>query len=323
MGLNESAGYLAVAAHRAAHRRDRRGCRASPRTVPGGRRLRRPGTRPLDPRCSRDPWPRPPREPATHDRDERPDATGRCSSSPAFASRRSPRPARPAWSTTSTTASPGDSSPSYSPRPDSPSARRASLVALYPAVWGLGQLATGALSDRWGRKHLITAGMLLQAAALAIIASAESMGAWAAASVLLGAGTAMVYPTLLASIGDVAHPSLACSRGRRLPAVARPRVRRRCPPRRLPGRRVRRPRGDLGRRRPHRGLGRGRRGAHVRDPPNVSCQHASLERDALPQVDVPVRKVTVSGRSGGWWAATSVKPALSSQVTAWVVVTVR
>jgi MFS family permease len=81
------------------------------------------------------------------------------------------------------------------------------LVALYPAVWGLGQLATGALSDRWGRKHLITAGMLLQAAALAIIASAESMSAWAAASVLLGAGTAMVYPTLLACIGDVAHPS--------------------------------------------------------------------------------------------------------------------
>jgi MFS family permease len=81
------------------------------------------------------------------------------------------------------------------------------VVALYPAVWGLGQLATGALSDRWGRKHLITTGMLLQAVALAIIASAESMGAWAAASVLLGAGTAMVYPTLLASIGDVAHPS--------------------------------------------------------------------------------------------------------------------
>jgi MFS family permease len=81
------------------------------------------------------------------------------------------------------------------------------VVALYPAVWGLGQLATGALSDRWGRKHLITGGMLLQAAALSIIATANSMAPWAAASVLLGAGTAMVYPTLLASIGDVAHPS--------------------------------------------------------------------------------------------------------------------
>jgi MFS family permease len=81
------------------------------------------------------------------------------------------------------------------------------LVALYPAVWGLGQLATGALSDRWGRKHLISSGMLLQAAALAIMATGDSIAPWAAGSVLLGAGTAMVYPTLLASVGDVAHPS--------------------------------------------------------------------------------------------------------------------
>ena len=80
------------------------------------------------------------------------------------------------------------------------------LVAVYPAVWGLGQLATGALSDRWGRKHLITAGMLTQAAALALIATVDSFGWWIAASALLGAGTAMVYPTLLAAIGDVAHP---------------------------------------------------------------------------------------------------------------------
>jgi MFS family permease len=81
------------------------------------------------------------------------------------------------------------------------------LVALYPAVWGLGQLATGAMSDRWGRKHLITTGMLLQAAALAVIASTDTFSIWAVASISLGAGTAMVYPTLLASIGDVAHPS--------------------------------------------------------------------------------------------------------------------
>jgi MFS family permease len=80
------------------------------------------------------------------------------------------------------------------------------LVAVYPAVWGLGQIATGALSDRWGRKHLITAGMLTQAGALAMIAIADSFGWWAVASALLGAGTAMVYPTLLAAIGDVAHP---------------------------------------------------------------------------------------------------------------------
>ncbi|WP_026452958.1 MFS transporter [Saccharomonospora iraqiensis] len=81
------------------------------------------------------------------------------------------------------------------------------LVAVYPAVWGLGQLVTGALSDRWGRKHLITGGMLTQAAALALIALVDTFGAWTAATVLLGAGTAMVYPTLLAAIGDVAHPS--------------------------------------------------------------------------------------------------------------------
>jgi len=81
------------------------------------------------------------------------------------------------------------------------------LVALYPAVWGLGQLATGALSDRWGRKHLISAGMLIQAAALLMIGASHTLGRWAIAAVLLGAGTAMVYPTLLASIGDVAHPA--------------------------------------------------------------------------------------------------------------------
>jgi len=80
------------------------------------------------------------------------------------------------------------------------------LFALYPAVWGIGQLFTGALSDRWGRKHLITAGMFTQATALAVIAAADSFGLWAAGTVLLGAGTAMVYPTLLAAIGDVAHP---------------------------------------------------------------------------------------------------------------------
>ncbi len=80
------------------------------------------------------------------------------------------------------------------------------LVAIYPAVWGLGQILTGALSDRWGRKHLITAGMLTQAAALALIATVDTFGWWTAAAALLGAGTAMVYPTLLATIGDVAHP---------------------------------------------------------------------------------------------------------------------
>ena len=86
-------------------------------------------------------------------------------------------------------------------------ARIGILAALYPAVWGFGQLFTGALSDRIGRKWLIACGMWLQALALAVIATVNAFGWWAVAAALLGAGTAMVYPTLLASIGDVAHPA--------------------------------------------------------------------------------------------------------------------
>ena len=85
------------------------------------------------------------------------------------------------------------------------------LAAIYPAVWGAGQLMTGALSDRIGRKWLIAGGMLVQALALGLLAVSTSFGAWAAEAALLGAGTAMVYPTLLAAIGDVAHPSWRAS----------------------------------------------------------------------------------------------------------------
>ncbi|MFD2415595.1 MFS transporter [Amycolatopsis pigmentata] len=81
------------------------------------------------------------------------------------------------------------------------------LAAVYPAVWGAGQLVTGMLSDRLGRKHFITAGMLIQAAALALVALAGTFFVWLPAAILLGAGTAMVYPTLLAVVGDVAHPA--------------------------------------------------------------------------------------------------------------------
>ena len=81
------------------------------------------------------------------------------------------------------------------------------LAATYPAVWGLGQVATGALSDRWGRRGFIVVGMLVQALALGLVAAADSFGWWLVATALLGAGTAMVYPTLLAVIGDVAHPA--------------------------------------------------------------------------------------------------------------------
>ena len=81
------------------------------------------------------------------------------------------------------------------------------LAALYPAVWGLAQLGTGALSDRWGRKWLIVSGMVVQAVGLAMVAVFDSFAWWAIAAILLGLGTAMVYPTLLAAIGDVAYPT--------------------------------------------------------------------------------------------------------------------
>jgi MFS family permease len=81
------------------------------------------------------------------------------------------------------------------------------LAAVYPGVWAAGQLVTGALSDRLGRKWLIAAGMWVQALAVAMVALGASFAAWAAAAVLLGVGTAMVYPTLLAAVGDVAHPA--------------------------------------------------------------------------------------------------------------------
>ncbi|MEA5453761.1 MFS transporter [Sinomonas sp. JGH33] len=81
------------------------------------------------------------------------------------------------------------------------------LAAVYPAVWGAGQLVTGAASDRFGRKGLIASGMLVQAIGLGLVAAGTSFGVWLLAAVLLGVGTAMVYPTLLAAIGDVAHPA--------------------------------------------------------------------------------------------------------------------
>ena len=84
--------------------------------------------------------------------------------------------------------------------------RIGALAAIYPAVWCIGQLFTGVWSDRVGRKPLIVAGMILQGAALALMATADAFLLWAGASVLIGVGTALVYPTLLAAVGDVAHP---------------------------------------------------------------------------------------------------------------------
>jgi MFS family permease len=85
------------------------------------------------------------------------------------------------------------------------------LAAIYPGVWGAGQLVTGALSDRIGRKWLIAGGMWVQAVGIAVVVLSSRFVGFAVGSVLLGAGTAMVYPTLLAAIGDVAHPTWRAS----------------------------------------------------------------------------------------------------------------
>jgi MFS family permease len=85
------------------------------------------------------------------------------------------------------------------------------LAAIYPATWGIAQLGTGAWSDRVGRKWLIAWGMWVQAAGIAIIIFAQGMTGFAMGAILLGLGTAMVYPTLLAAIGDVTHPAWRAS----------------------------------------------------------------------------------------------------------------
>ncbi len=85
------------------------------------------------------------------------------------------------------------------------------LAAIYPAVWGVGQLYTGALSDRIGRKGLIVGGMWLQALGIGVLALSSGFNGFAAGAVMLGAGTAMVYPTLLAAIGDTVSPTWRAS----------------------------------------------------------------------------------------------------------------
>jgi MFS family permease len=85
------------------------------------------------------------------------------------------------------------------------------LVAIYPATWGMAQLFTGAWSDRVGRKWLIASGMWVQAAGISLVVLAGGFAGFAIGAALLGVGTAMVYPTLLAAIGDVAHPSWRAS----------------------------------------------------------------------------------------------------------------
>jgi MFS family permease len=81
------------------------------------------------------------------------------------------------------------------------------LKAIYPVVWGVGQVVTGPLSDRWGRKGLIVAGMWVQAIGLFFTARTHHFAWWFFSSVLLGVGTAMVYPSLIAAVSDASHPS--------------------------------------------------------------------------------------------------------------------
>jgi MFS family permease len=81
------------------------------------------------------------------------------------------------------------------------------LKAVYPVTWGILQVVTGPLSDRWGRKGLIVAGMWVQATALALTSATGDFVPWLAASVLLGIGTAMVYPTLIAAVSDASSPA--------------------------------------------------------------------------------------------------------------------
>jgi MFS family permease len=85
------------------------------------------------------------------------------------------------------------------------------LAAIYPATWGIAQIGTGALSDRLGRKRLIANGMWVQALGIVVVVVATNFNGFATGGVLLGIGTAMVYPTLLAAIGDVALPSWRAS----------------------------------------------------------------------------------------------------------------
>jgi MFS family permease len=92
-----------------------------------------------------------------------------------------------------------------------PVATIAMLVAIYPATSGFGQLFTGALSDRIGRKSLIVWGMWVQALGIAVTVLSHDVTNYTIGALLLGAGTAMVYPTLLAAIGDVAGPSWRAS----------------------------------------------------------------------------------------------------------------
>jgi sugar phosphate permease len=80
------------------------------------------------------------------------------------------------------------------------------VTAIYPAVWGIGQLVTGKMSDHLNKKYMLFLGMLLQGIALLFFAFADSLTHFILLSLILGWGTAMVYPTFLATIAENTHP---------------------------------------------------------------------------------------------------------------------
>ncbi len=85
------------------------------------------------------------------------------------------------------------------------------VAAVYPGVWGVSQLVTGALSDRLGRKWMVAGGLWVQAVGIALVVLTRGFKAWVGAAALMGLGTALVYPTLLAAVSDVAHPQWRAS----------------------------------------------------------------------------------------------------------------
>jgi MFS family permease len=85
------------------------------------------------------------------------------------------------------------------------------IASVYPGVWGISQLITGPLSDRWGRKWMVAIGMWVQSIGIGLLVVSRSLWLWICGGVLLGIGTALVYPTLLAAISDVAEPEWRAS----------------------------------------------------------------------------------------------------------------
>ncbi len=255
MGLNEAAGYGAVALTALATGFIAAAVRAATRTVLPRPRLRRARTRPVDPVRARDPRPRPPRGGHTTPTERRHEvglSTRQVFTLTTFRDRALSSCRQAGLVNNLNDGLAWGLFPIYFADAGLSVGRIGVLAALYPAVWGLGQLVTGGLSDRIGRKPLIVGGMLTQAAAIAWIAATTGFAAWAV-------GAARARRRHRHGLPDPARrhrrrrpPHLAGPLGRRLPAVARRRLRRRRPPRRHPRRPALHHRRHLGRRRAHR-----------------------------------------------------------------------